>query len=552
MTEPVLPLGVLASAGTLDRPGLCVAIALAVGVIAQSLARKLQLPGLLLLLVCGVALGPDGIGIITPDDLGDALPVLVGFAVAVILFEGGLNLNLSRLRREQRSIQMLISVGAAITMIGAAVAARYVMSWPWPVSWLFGSLVIVTGPTVIGPLLKRLKVKKSVATVLEAEGVLIDAVGAITAAIVLDVVRQEFDAAAGSLHFLGYLGAGIAVGLVGGAVLAIAFRRRHLVPEGLENIFVLAVALTLFHLSNRWVPESGIAAVTVAGILLGNVKTHVHRDLIEFKEQLTVMFIGMLFILLAADVRLSDIRALGWPGVLTVLILIFVVRPLTVGISTWGSNLSVEERLFIGWIGPRGIVAAAVASLFANQLTAHPDALLAQSALGLRALVFLVIAVTVAVSGLSGGVVARWLGLKRPTDSGWVILGANALARALGRRMVDGGDEVVFIDTNHESTTSAQEEGFRVVFGNGLDEKVLTRAEIDTRVGVIAMSPNSEVNLLFIQKVREQARPKSLLLSTGAGTSLRPEMLTELGAQPLFGRGHDVDTWAVRLRHGTA
>lgn len=529
---------------------LSIAIALVVGIVAQSLARKMKLPGLLLLLLAGVVLGPSVLGIVRPESLGSALSVLVGFAVAVILFEGGLNLSLTRIRNERRSIQLLISLGSVSTMVGGAAAAHWIMGWDWPVAWLFGSLVIVTGPTVIGPLLKRPRVKRSVATVLEAEGVLIDAIGAITAAVVLDIVRQEFSPASGSLHFLGHLAGGVAMGVAGGAAMAFLFRKRDIVPEGLENVFALSLVLALFQLANAWMPESGIAAVTVAGVVMGNAKTHIRRELQEFKEQLTVMFIGMLFILLAADVSVDQVQQLGWPGIVCVFALMLVVRPVTVLLSTFRSSLPVRERLFISWIGPRGIVAAAVASHFATELADHP--VLADSALQLRALVFLVIAVTVAVSGLSGGPIARRLGLQRATNNGWVILGANELGRQLAKLIMAGGDPVALIERNQDSASAAEKEGLRVIYGNGLDERALTQAEIDTRVGVIGLSPNSEVNLLFAQKARHEGKPGRVLVSLGPGGSVTPEMVHKEAAECLFGRPHDVELWSVRLRHGHA
>ncbi|MEM7261391.1 MAG: cation:proton antiporter [Planctomycetota bacterium] len=536
-----------------SEASLTLSIAIACGMFAQATARKLQLPALLLLLAGGVLLGPSGIGIVKPSSLGTALPALVGFAVAVILFEGGLNLNIGRVRRERLAIQLLITLGAVVTMVGGAIAARFIMGWEWSISFLFGALVIVTGPTVIGPLLRRLKVKKSVATVLEAEGVLIDAVGAITAAIVLDIVRQEFGAASGGLHILGHLAGGSAIGAVGGVAMALFFRRRDFVPAGLENVFTLSLVFALFHGANALMPESGIAAVTVAGVVMGNVKTHVQRELVEFKEQLTVMFIGMLFILLAADVGLEDVQALGWPGFWTVVVLMLVVRPLSVAASTVGSSLKLAERAFIAWIGPRGIVAAAVASLFASELQNHTDPSLQAAALPLRALVFLVIAMTVASSGLTGGFMARILSLKRPRDAGWVFLGANELARALARLLRSTGTEVVLIDTNHEAANLAEREELRVILGNGLEERSLARSEVDTRAGVIGLSPNAEVNLLFAQRAHHEGNTGRSLVSLGAGgTSVTMDMVHNEGAEVLFGREHDVELWTVRLRHGTA
>ncbi|MDH5675861.1 MAG: cation:proton antiporter [Myxococcales bacterium] len=530
---------------------MTVALALAAGVIAQSLARHLRIPGIVVLLAVGVLLGPDGLSVIEPDLLGDALLTLVGFAVAVILFEGGLNLRIERLRRENRAIRQLVTLGALVTLVGGSLAARVIMGWEWTRSILFGTLVIVTGPTVITPLLRRLRVEHKTATVLEAEGVLIDAVGAVVATVALEVALSPTGKtfALGLLHVPASLAAGTAMGLLGGLLLALLLRFRNVIPEGLENIFTLSLVLALFQVANAAMAESGIAAATVAGIVVGNSRSHVQRELMEFKEQLTVMFIGMLFVLLAADVRLSEVQALGGRGVLTALLLMLVVRPLNVLVGTYRTELSTRQKTFLAAIGPRGIVAAAIAAFFAAELEAASIA----GGGELRALVFLVIVVTVLTASLAGPLLARALGLRRPQDRGWLVLGSNELAVALGRALDSGTEDVVCIDTNASACEAAEQAGLRAVVGNGLREDVLAEAEIDTRRGAIALSPNTEVNLLFMQRAREQARRLQLLVAIGrARAPTAQKLVYQAGGHLLFGRPEQVDLWAIRLRRGIA
>ena len=374
---------------------LTVALALAAGMVAQSVALHLRIPGIVILLGAGILLGPDVAGVILPESLGTALPMLVGFAVAVILFEGGMNLNVKRLREQAGVIQLLLTVGALTTAAGGTIAARLLMEWPWRIAILFGTLVIVTGPTVITPLLRRIKVQRKLETILEAEGVLIDPIGAVIAVVALETVVGLTGAGVtpGIVGVIGRLGVGLAAGAAGGLVIAFLLRFRKVVPEGLENVFTLSAVLALYQICNFMIAESGIMAVTTAGLVVGNMRTRVHRDLAEFKEQLTVMLIGMLFVLLAADVRLESLRALGEPGLLTVAALMFVVRPVNVALSTWKSGLTLREKAFLAWLAPRGIVAAAVASLFAETLAAEGIA----GGDEIRALVFLVIAATVLV-----------------------------------------------------------------------------------------------------------------------------------------------------------
>ncbi len=525
---------------------LTVAWSLLAGVVAQSLARHLRLPGIVLLLAAGVLLGPDGLGLVQPATLGPALSMLVSFAVAVVLFEGGLNLDLRRLRREATTIRRLVVLGALITGLGGAVAARFLMGWPWILSLLFGSLVIVTGPTVITPLLRRIKVRRSVATILEAEGVLIDPVGAIIAVLALEAALNTADPGRGSelANFALRIGVGVVVGVAGGLLLAVLLRFRKVVPEEMQNVFALAMVFAIFQTSDAMQHESGIMAVTVAGLIFGNLRSQALRELKEFKEQLTLMLIGLLFVLLAADVRVQQVMALGKAGLLTVVALMVVVRPLNILACTWGTSLNWRQRLFLSWLAPRGIVAAAMATLFALSLSRAGI----PGGEDLKALVFMVIAVTVLVQGLTGGWLARALGLRRPSNQGYVILGANPLALALGDGLGGGGEEVVFVDTNPEHCHEAEERGFKVVFGNGLEERTLLRAEVDTRAGCLGCTTNEEVNLLFVRRVRDDFRgPRVWLARERHESSPGDAMVSRAGAQVLFGEPRELELWSQRL-----
>jgi len=535
----------------MNNPALTTAIALAAGMIAQAVARHLRIPGIVLLLATGVLLGPDVANLVHPDSLGSGLTILVGFAVAVILFEGGMNLRIDRIRREGRTIRQLITLGALVSALGGTLAAKIFLGWDWKVAVLFGTLVIVTGPTVISPLLRRIKLRRSVGTVLEAEGVFLDAIGAIVAVVALEIVLSPSGAtfAKGIWHIVIRIGAGTLFGLVGGLALAGLLRFRNLVPEGLENVFTLSLVFVLYFGANAIQLESGIVAVTVAGLVVGNSKTVVQRELREFKEQLTVMLIGMLFILLAADVRLVDIQSLGMGGILTVMTLILVVRPLNIAAGTYGSNLNFKQKAFLAWVAPRGIVAAAIASLFAIELEAHGIAAAGE----LRAMVFLVIAVTVILAGITGGAVAGWLNLKRPSNVGWVILGMNEIGRKLAGLLTNGGEEVVCIDEDPAACRMAEEEGHKVIYGNAFEERTLHRAEIDTRKGIISLTANEEVNLLFAQKAKEEGKVPHLLVNLESDDEgVTTEMVQEFGGTVLFARPRDLEVWSVRLKQGQA
>jgi NhaP-type Na+/H+ or K+/H+ antiporter len=527
--------------------GLVFALALGAGMLCQLLARHLRTPSIVLLLGAGVALGPDGLGWVVPRALGDGLLTIVSLAVAVILFEGGLNLDRERLQRAQRAIQLLVTVGAAITAVGAALAAHWVMDWEWRQALLFGTLVIVTGPTVIRPILRNVPLRQRLATVLEAEGVLIDPVGAIVAAVALEVVLVP---AASQLVFgvpglIARLLLGAVAGLGFGFVMGFVLRREGWVPAGLESLVTLGGVLVLFSGCNALLGESGILAVTLAGVVVGNLG--LGHDLREFEERLTLALLGLLFVLLAADVRLADVSGLGWTGVATVGAVMFVVRPLNVIACTFRSGMTWREKAFLSWIGPRGIVAAAVASLAAvlmetGNLEGGP---------ALRALVFLTIAITVVLQGGSAPLVARVLDVRAPARDEIAILGAEELGLALGDVLNTEKTNVVFVDANPENCQAAEARGFVAVYGNALDERVLARARLERCRAAVGLTANDQVNSLFAREAAEDFKVENTYVALAKSErGVTPRILAKQSSRLLFDGPKDVERWNVRFRHG--
>jgi len=532
-------------------PETVVALALGFGVLAQALAGLLRVPSIVLLFGTGLLLGPDGVGWIRPQALGEGLYSLVSIAVAVILFEGALNLDLKRLRREGRTIRSLVTTGALVTWAGAACAARFLLGWSWEISLLFGAIAIVTGPTVINPLLRSVRVKPSVATVLEAEGVLIDPIGAIVAALTLEAVLAP-DAgslAATVVGLLPRLALGVGAGAAGGALMAFALRHRRLLPEGLESLFVLAAALVTYTVCNALLSESGILAVVAAGVTLANLDSRLPDGLREFKGTLTEGLIGLLFVLLAADVGIGEMAALGGAGLATVAALMFVVRPVSVFVCTLGSSLAWRERAFVAWLGPRGIVAAAVASLGAAGLGAHDH----PGGEALRALVFLTIAVTVVVLGGLGGLVARLLRVSAPERTGVLVLGADRVGLALAEELRRSGRPVTLLDANPDHCREAEESGWPVVFGNALEERTLARSRPEQAAAVIGLTSNETVNHLFAREASERfAVPQAYVALERGSSGLPRELLERHHIRVLFDGPCDVERWNVRFRHGLA
>lgn len=531
-------------------PGVTVALALAAGMLLQIAARHLQVPGIVLLLLGGILLGPEVLGLVRPETLGHALEILVGMCVAVILFEGGLNLSVDRLRREAVTLRRLVTVGAVVTALGGSLAGRYLMRWPWQLAVPFGTLVVVTGPTVVQPILRRVRLRHQLETILEGEAVLIDALGAVAAVVALEVVlaTTAAEAATGFAGLPGRLLLGAGLGLGGGVALGTIIRREEIVPEGLQNVFVLSLVLALFEVSEAILPESGIMTAAMAGITVGNMKTGIQQELKEFKEQLTIMLLGLLFVLLAATVEMADVVALGWPGVATVLVLMLLVRPADVAISTLGSDLSLRERLFLAWLAPRGIVAAAVASLFGQWLEEAGI----PGGVELQALVFMVIAVTVLVQGGLAGVAASVLGVRRGTDEGWVLVGADALGRALAKVLRAAGQEVTLVDSSAANCQAAEDEGLPVVFGNATEDRTLKRARTAARRGLLAVTTNEAVNLIVGASARDEfAVPFVAVALNRRMREIRGERVDQIGVGVLFGADADLEYWNHQFLHGT-
>ncbi|MCP3985302.1 MAG: hypothetical protein GY723_13005 [bacterium] len=535
-------------------PTFTFALALGIGVACQLVARHLRLPSIVLLLATGVLVGPDGWGWIDPQTLGqEGLFGLVSLAVAIILFEGGLNLDLSALRRAAEPVRRLVTSGAAITTIGGAIAAHYFMGWgDLRLALLFGTLVIVTGPTVIRPLLRNVPLRPRLATVLEAEGLLIDPVGAIVAGVALQLIVLDPDLeplTSGAVGLAARTAFGALAGLGFGLALVGLLRIPRAVPSGLENLVALGGALVAFEVCEALLTESGILAVTVAGVVVGNMERQVARELGEFQEHLTVGLIGLLFVLLAADVRIADVLGLGIPGLLTVGTLALVVRPLNVWICTLGSDLSWREKAFLGWVGPRGVVAAAIASLAAGFLEEEGFA----DADAIRALVFLTIAVTVILQGGTAPLVARLLRVRAPGRENLVVLGAEELAFAFVEALGVSKENVLFADSNPLHCRAAETRGYRVVWGNALQERTIGRMRLERAWAVVGVTPNNEVNHHFAGEAMAGYGVPASYAAIGRGSSeVATRIVQKQKGRVLFDGPKDVERWNVRFRHDDA
>lgn len=487
---------------------LLIVITVVAGIAAQVIAAWVKVPSIVFLLLFGIALGPSGLGILHPTLLGKGLEVIVSLSVAIILFEGGLNLPLRDVIAVSGSLRNLVTLGALITLLGGGLVAHWLAEFPWRVAFVYASLVVVTGPTVVAPLLKQVGAERRISTLLESEGVLIDPIGAILAVVVLNVVLQGNAEPWIILQdLLSRLLVGGAIGGVGGWLLAKLLRSSDLLPNELKNLSVLAAVWGLYGLSQALVSESGLMAVVALGIAVRAAEIPEERLLRRFKTQLSVLSISMLFILLSADLAIAGLFSLGWRGLLTVLVLMVIVRPLNVLLSTWNSDLNWRQKAFVSWIAPRGIVAASVASLFSITLTkagiTGGDAI--------KALVFLTIVLTVFVQGLTARWVAQLLKVQSAEATGAMIVGCNPLGRLIATLIQEQGEPVIMIDADPDYCAQAKAESLTVYQTSALDMSALSTVGVANVGTVLTMTSNLEVNSVLAQRMLEEFRPPRVL-----------------------------------------
>jgi len=464
------------------------------GILCQWFAWWARLPAILFLLLAGIIIGPLT-GLLHPDALfGEILFPLVSLSVAVILFEGSLTLRFDEIKGLGSVVRNLISIGALITWCITAVAAQYLLGFPAELAWLFGAVVVVTGPTVILPMLRTVRPNAKIANILRWEGIVIDPLGALLAVLVFEFIISSQSGNAMEkvmLSFGSVVVSGTIIGFISAHALGVVLRH-HLIPEYLRNVFSLILVFAVFTLSDVIEHESGLLAVTVMGITLANMKNTNIDDILDFKESLSLLLISGLFIILAARVEFYHFNQIGWPAVGVLAILMLVARPISVFISSIGSDLNFREKLLISWIGPRGIVAAAVASLFALRLeeAGYPDAVF------LVPLTFLIIIGTVVIQSGTSEFIAKLLGVREPSPTGALIIGAGNVARAIGKAIQESGFKVILTDSNWENTSLARMEGLPTYYGNPMSEHAERHLELTGIGRMLAMSGRANLDTL--------------------------------------------------------
>ena len=487
------------------------------GIIAQWFAWRLKLPAILPLILIGLLVGPiatlytaDGSKLIEPvwngeKGLfpGEGLYYFLSLAISIILFEGGLTLKRSEVRNVGPVISKLITVGTLVTFFGAGFAAHFLFDFSWQISFLFSSLIIVTGPTVITPILRNIPLKKDISAVLKWEGILIDPIGALVAVLVFEFISvgegQEYTKTA-LIDFGKILLFGFTFGFTFAHALAFVIKKNY-VPHYLLNVVSLSVVLLVYVESDILAHESGLLAVVVMGMVMGNLDLPNLKELLYFKESLSVLLISILFILLAANINISDMELIyNWNTAILFVAIVFIIRPIGVFLSTKGSSLKFKEKLFISWVGPRGIVAAGIASLFGSKLLQKGE----PGAEYITPLVFMIVLGTVLLNATTARYVAKWLGVFLKHSEGILIIGASKMSRLIANYLKQNNRHVVLIDNNHAHIKQAKKLGLEAMVADVYSDTLADNIELNDMGYLMALTGSAEINEYVIVRFKDQ------------------------------------------------
>ena len=529
---------------------LALAAVTMLGAACQWLAWWLRLPAILFLLLTGILVGPVAGWLDPAALLGPLLFPFVSLAVAVILFEGSLTLRFSEIRGLENVVRRFVTAGVLVTWAVATLAAHLIAGLGWELATLFGAIMVVTGPTVITPMLRTVRPSAQVAGILRWEGIIVDPIGALLAVLVLEFVvsSQAGPLGATALTFIKTLAVGLGVGLGAGWLLGEALRRDWL-PTYLFNPTTLAAVLCAFAVADWGAEESGLLAVTAMGIYLGNRKGVPIEEILAFKESLSLLLITVLFILLAARLDFAGLQALGWGLVGVFLAIQLIARPAGVLYCTWGSTLSWGERALLAWIAPRGIVAAAVSALFALGLEQRG---FAQAGL-LVPLAFAVIIGTVVLQSLTAAPLARALKASAPEANGFLVLGASPIARAVGEALHREQLPVLLCDTQWDNLRRARMSGLNAYYGNPLSEHAETYLDTADLGRLLAMTDDAHLNALACSRFKGMFGAKAIYsLRVGAPRAESGRQETARACRTAFGAETDYASLSDRINRGAA
>ena len=520
------------------------------GIACQWFAWWVRIPSILFLLTVGIIVGPV-LNLINPDALfGNLLFPFISLSVAVILFEGSLTLKFEDIRGHGKTVSNLVSTGALITWLIIGYSTYHLLNLPIELAFLFGAIVVVTGPTVIIPMLRIVRPNTKVANVLRWEGIVIDPLGALLAVLVFDFIISGQQNNALGMIFLTFgkiIFSGLIIGFVSGWSIGELLRKQY-VPQYLRNIFTLISVFAIFVTSEMIESESGLLAVTVMGITMANMKDMDIDNILDFKESLSVLLISALFIILAARIELHELIHVGWPAIILLGIIIFVARPISVFTSSIGSDLTVNEKLMVSWIGPRGIIAAAISSLFALRLE---DAGYSEAAL-IVPLTFVIIIGTVVIQSTTARYIADFLKVREPSPTGLLIIGAGNVARAIGKELQSHGFKTLLTDSTWENIRLARMEGLEIYFGNPVSEHADRNLNLIGLGKLLAMSGRLNLDTLACLRFKSEFGKKNiyeLKTTREKHTEDKHIVSTKHRGYELFTEDADYGNLAYRLRN---
>ncbi|WP_185955664.1 cation:proton antiporter domain-containing protein [Halorubrum cibi] len=474
-----------------------VAIILVSGLGVQLLAHRLKVPSVVFYLLIGVVLGPEVLGLVTLDTFGDGLEIIVGLSVAIIVFEGAFALRIDRIRRASTVSLRLVTVSAAVMFLGTAVAVRTLEGATWEIALLIGALLVATGPTVITPILEVVRVRDHVATALETEGIVNDVTAAIVAVVVFEtLLLDDLGVPATLVSFVQRFGTGVAAGVLATVVIYLLLDS-ELVPERdvqASQFLVLAAAVGSFAAAEAVAAEAGIAAAATSGMLLGNADIDNREEIERFAQNTTLIVLSFVFISLAALIDVEAILGLGVGAIGLVLVIMLVLRPLGAFIATFGvERFTRAERLFVAAVGPRGIIPASVATLFAIELELAGNVAAGQLLVGT---VFAVIFATVAIEAGLARQIGEYLGVS-PMRT--IIIGGGRIGQALATRLENRGEFVVIVESDEDVVEQARAEGYTVHEGDGSEAEALRKAGIEDAKRFVTTTGDDDINLLACQ-----------------------------------------------------
>ncbi|QCS44000.1 cation:proton antiporter [Natrinema versiforme] len=524
---------------------LLVASIVGLGVFSQLLSARFRVPSVLFLIASGVAIGPEGLGVLTIDSFGESgLSTIVGLSVAVIVFEGAFHLKIEKIKEAPTAVLRLTTIGAVIAFLGTAGAVRFFLGAGWDIALLIGALLIATGPTVITPILKVVPVRDRVAATLETEGIVNDVTAAILAVVLFKAMTVGEETLTTELYlqlFAERLGTGLLVGVVVAAVVWSVLQYVDLSPDNAPQnarLLTLAGAIIAFGMADYVFSEAGVAAAATAGLILGNAGLPYEDEIEAFKGDITLIVLSFVFITLAALLQFEQLFALGLGGVAVVFVVMFVLRPLLVFLTTRGDRFTFRETLFMSFVGPRGIIPASVATLFAIRLQTETAPQNAAGADLLVGTVFLVILITVVLEGGLARQIAEKLDV---IPMRVLIIGGGRVGRSLAERLEARGENVVLIEEDPTILEQLRNDGFTARRGDGADVEVLRESGAENAKTVVAATGDDDANLLVAQLAKSNFDVENVIAR--ANEPSNASAFEDLGVQTISAA--ESTAWAI-------